>query len=120
MTFYDKDAPWITPAVKSAVKRNKRVYKKWVQRGRISEEKAHVNYVQKETNNIIKLAKKAYIDDLSKKNCDPHSGVKVFWSAYKRLLNNKKNTNIPPIVDGETLITNFQEKANIFNEYFAK
>ena len=76
--------------------------------------------MQNETNNTIKKARDEYIDRLSAKVCDPESGGKVFWSAYKRLLNNKKNTNIPPIVVNKKFITDFQEKANIFNEYFAR
>ena len=30
VTCNDKDVPWITPEVKSAIKRNSRVYRKWV------------------------------------------------------------------------------------------
>ena len=33
ITCNDKDAPWITPKVKSAIRRNSRVYRKWVQGG---------------------------------------------------------------------------------------
>ena len=39
ITISDKDALWITPSVKTAVKRNKRVYKKWVHDGRKQAEK---------------------------------------------------------------------------------
>ena len=34
ITCNDKDAPWITPKVKSAIRRNSRVYRKWVNRGK--------------------------------------------------------------------------------------
>ena len=34
ITCNDKDAPWITPEVKTAIKRNSRVYRRWVNRGR--------------------------------------------------------------------------------------
>ena len=57
---------------------------------------------------------------MSKKLSDPNCGQKVFWSSYKRLLNNKKNTNITPIFDNGTLVSNFKNKAEIFNKYFAK
>ena len=69
-----------------------------------------VNDVQHETNKIIKDAKKSYIEDLSAKICNPQNGAKVFWNAYKRLINNKKNTNIPPIMDNGRFVTNFQTK----------
>ena len=38
----------------------------------------------------------------------------------RRLLNNKKITNIPPLQEGSSFVTNFQEKASIFNSYFAE
>jgi hypothetical protein len=110
----------VTPVVRAAINRNKRVYKKWIQRGRQRIDKHQVNLVQKQTNNIIKNAKQEYIDNLSAKICDPRSGGKIFWNAYKRLINKKKNTNIPPILgDDDSFISNFQRKAEMFNGYFA-
>ena len=120
VTVSDKDAPWITPPVKQAIKKDKISYKNWVKRGRIQSEKANVNIVQKETTKIIQDAKDIYIKRHSDKLCDPNSGSKIFWSSYKKLLNTKKNTNIPPICVEQNFISNFKEKAKIFNKYFAK
>ena len=36
------DAPWITPEVKTAIKRNQRVYRKWNIRGRNHEGRENV------------------------------------------------------------------------------
>ena len=57
ITCNDKDAPWITNEVKTAIKRNVRVHRKWVVRGRILEERGHIRSVQNETNRIIKKPK---------------------------------------------------------------
>ena len=67
ITVCDKDAPWITDEVKTAIRRNKRVYRKWVKKGRIKEEKNKINRIQNETNSIISKAKRAYTDNLGKK-----------------------------------------------------
>ena len=120
ITVSEKDAPWVTASVKTAINRNKRVYRKWVRRGRDPDGKREVNKIQNDTHKIIKAAKKTYIDNLSKQLCDPNCGQKVFWSSYKKLLNKKKNTNIPPIFSNGALISNFKKKAEIFNSYFAK
>ena len=56
--------PWITPTVKTALRRNNRVFKKWVQRGKIPTEKARVDAVQVETNTVINIAKAKYTGDL--------------------------------------------------------
>ena len=47
------------------------------------------------------------------------SNNNIFWSVYKKLLNNKKQTNIYPLLENNSFVTNFLEKATIFNNYFA-
>ena len=118
--FNDKDAPWITPQVKTAIKRNSRVYRKWVNRGRNPNVYDSVRKVQNETNKLINEAKSSYFTNLGTKLSDPKTGQKQFWTAYKKLANQKQNTNIPPIIKDGMYISNFKEKSEIFNEYFAK
>ena len=55
----ERDAPWITPEVKTALRKNKRVFKKWIDRGRPEEGKALVNQTQRETNKTILERKQA-------------------------------------------------------------
>jgi exonuclease III len=120
ITINDKDAPWVTPEVKTALRKNSRTYKKWKNKGKTPEGRLIVQQVQTETHSIIEGAKQAYIDDLCAKLCNPKSGPNVFWTAFNRLVNNKKLVNIPPLIEGvSTFVTNFQEKADIFNNYFA-
>ena len=113
ITCNDKDAPWITPKVKTAIKRNSRVYRKCVKRGRNTND-------LNSTNKFIKEAKLAYYTNLGIKLSDPETGQKHFWTAYKRIANKKRNTNIPPIIDDDIFISNFKKKADLFNDYFAK
>ena len=120
ITCNDKDAPWITPEVKTAIKRNSRVYRKWVKRGRNTNDLDNVREVRNSTNKFIKEAKLAYYTNLGVKLSDPESGQKHFWTAYKRTANKKRNTNIPPIIDDDIFISNFKKKADLFNDYFAK
>ena len=72
-----------------------------------------------ETNSAIEQAKQSYIKYLSEKLCNPKSSNNIFWSAFKRLLNNKKLTNIPPLLKNNLFVTNFLDKAIVFNTYFA-
>ena len=116
----DSDAPWINNKLKTAIKKNKKIYSNWVKNGKTRANKVFVNRSQRDTNKLIREAKANYVKSLSTKICDPDSGCKVFWSAFKRLLNNKKITNIPPLLFNGNFITNFKEKASIFNDYFAK
>ena len=115
ITCDDKDAPWITPQVKSDIKRNSGVYRKRVDRGRNPHDRDHVRKVQNDTNKLIKDAKLSYYFNLGNQLSDPSTGQKKFWTAYKKLANQKRNRNIPPIVIGGVYVSNFKQKAGIFN-----
>ena len=45
---------------------------------------------------------------------------KSYWSILKTFLNNKKIPCIPQLLQDDKFITNFKEKAEIFNHFFAK
>ena len=51
---------------------------------------------------------------------DPTTSTKAYWSILKTILNNKKIPCIPPIYHRNNYITDFKEKAQIFNNFFAK
>ena len=50
---------------------------------------------------------------------DPHTSATSCWSILKTLYNVKKILLIPPISINNMLISNFKEKANHFNAFFA-
>ena len=88
-------------------------------RGRSPHDHDNVRDVRNSTNKFIKEAMLAYYSNLSNKLSDPETGPKLFWSAYKKVVNKKRTTNIPPIIENGIFISNFKKKANIFNEYFS-
>ena len=116
VTINDRDAPWVTPEVKTILRTNKRVFKRWIHRGRKPSERVIVNQTQCVTNTTINNAKSKYLTNLGNKICDPNTGPKCFWTAFNRLLNNKKITNIPPLIENDTYVSCFKEKAGIFNQ----
>ena len=92
ITCNDKGAPWITNEVKTAIKRNNRVPRKWAIRGRISDQRDYVQTVQNETNRIIKSVKRNYFSNLGEKPSNYDTGSKLFWTTFKRMVNKKKIT----------------------------
>ena len=92
-----KDAPWITPVVKTALRKNQRTYKRWKANGSDQRTRYVVNRVKIETNRIIGTAKSNYMSDLERKVSDPTGGKKVFWGAFNNLINKKKITIIYPL-----------------------
>ncbi|MCH2390701.1 MAG: hypothetical protein MK234_08465, partial [Nitrospinales bacterium] len=95
-TISDKDAPWFNNSIKNAIKKNKRLVRLWKSNGKSPADTQIKNRSQRDLHKLITEAKSSYILNLGKKISDPNTESKIFWSSYKRLINNKKNTNIPP------------------------
>ena len=49
-----------------------------------------------------------------------HRNSKPYWSLLKCFLNNKKIPLIPPLFHENKFVTNFLEKADLFNSFFSK
>ena len=114
----DKDPPWINHSIKTAIKRKHRVYRKFLDRGRRQEDWALVKEARYEASKMIIDAKDKYFRNLGRKLADPNQGAKTYWATLNRLINKKSTVNIPPLLENGLLVTNFESKATIFNEYF--
>ena len=56
---------------------------------------------------------------MTNKLTNAEKSSKAYWSILKRFLNNKKIPVIPPLFYENSFITNFKEKAELFNSFFA-
>ena len=74
----DKDAPWVTAEVKTAIRWKHRVYRKFLQRGRMLDDWMKVKEVKRETSKVILGAKESYFLRLGRKFSDPNNGIKVY------------------------------------------
>ena len=92
--------------------------------------KTRVNYInntlkiadRNKTNDItvkISNSKKNYFDDLAKKLCDPTLNPNSYWGIIKSFTSRKKIPIRPPLLIDDHFGTNFNEKANHFNNFFA-
>ena len=116
----DKDPPWITHELKTAIRRKHRVYRKYVRRGQRKEDWDHVKNIRNETSKMIISAKEKYFLNLGRKLSDPNQGIKAYWTTLNRLLNKKKVANIPPLLENGLFETNVQTKATILNDFFVE
>ena len=116
VTCSDKDAPWINNEVTSAIRRNSRVYRKWVLN---SCTKDNVRKVQNDSNRLIKKPKN-YFNNLGSKLNDSTTDSKTFWTAFKCPVNKKKLANIPPLLEDVKMISDFNRKCPILNDFYAK
>ena len=114
ITCNDKDPPWTTPEVKTAIKRKHRVYKKYVARGRRDDELDYMKMIRNDNNHLISRAKESYFEKLGKKLCDPSIGIKSYWMTIKKILNKSETSVIPPLFVNGVFVTNFQTKLQTF------
>ena len=68
----DKDPPWVTPALKTAIKRKHRLHRNFVRRGRNAEDWERVRAARNETSKLITSAKENYLWSLGQKLSDPN------------------------------------------------
>ena len=57
---------------------------------------------------------------MTNKLINTQKSSKAYWSLLKGFLNNKKIPLIPPLFHENRFITDFKEKAELFNSFFAK
>ena len=69
---------------------------------------------------MITIANDNYFASLGRKLSNPAIGIKTYWSTLNKIVNKKKVTNIPPLLENELFVTDFQNKAEIFNNYFVQ
>ena len=76
--------------------------------------------VRNQTTHLIDDAKENYFKSLGKKLTDPNTGNKAYCQSINKLLNKKKFTNVPPLLENNIFVTNVQTKITIFNDSFVK
>ena len=68
----------------------------------------------------ITSSKLKYYECLANKLNDPKTGPKTYWKIIKTFLNDTKIPLIPPLLVSNQLVSDFLEKANLFNDYLSK
>ena len=74
--------------------------------------------LQYQLNISIEESKGKYYTKLSSRLADPVTSPKTYWSILKTFLNNKKIPCKPPLFHENKFITDFKEKAELFNHFF--
>ena len=120
ITCDNRDPPWMTTSLKSAIKRKHRVYNKYVKSGRKPDDWEYVRTIRNQTSSKITQAKDEYFSSLGRKLSDPTHGTKSYWTTLNKIINKKKFSNIPLLLENGVFVTNFQTKANIFNNHFVE
>ena len=79
----------------------------------------HINNLKENYTSLVENAGKKYLLSQSQKLSHPGTGTKTYWSILKNFLNKDKFPIIPPWFHLDKFITEFQEKATLFYNFFA-
>ena len=71
-----------------------------------------------ELSNAISFSKAKYHERLRIKLNYPKTAPKTYWSILKTFVNGSKIPLIPPLLVNNEFVTDFLEKANLFNDFF--
>jgi hypothetical protein len=111
------DKPWFTSEVKQTIRHRDRLFKKFKQ---THNQRNYQIYRQAkfEARLAIDEAKANYCKKIADKLSNPNITPKEYWKIQK-LLGKKSYTRIPSIQHNQENITKPEEKADVFNTFFA-
>ena len=73
-----------------------------------------------EVSQLIEKSKDEYYYRLGELLNDSSTSAKSYWTILKTFYNKRKIPLIPPLLVNNSFVTDFKEKANLFNEFFCK
>ena len=116
----DRGPPWINSKIKGLIQEKNITKKCYFQNNKDIQLFRRFQCIKNLLSATIEKSKEQFYSRISTKLMDPTKIPKVYWSILKTYLNNKKIPCIPPIYHHNNYITDFKEKAQIFNNFFAK
>ena len=117
-TIRPRQAPWVTQAIKNFLRKKNRAYKSFVRNGRPVDKLEGIQNMISEGARMIEEAKRNYFLKAGKTLANPGTSSKTYWTLINTVLNKVKIPMIPPLLENGLFVTDFTEKAQIFNDYF--
>ena len=116
----DKDPPWFNSRIKSLIENKNKIRKSYQRFKSNSQLLSKLNLLQEQLYFLINKSKQNYYSRVASKLTNVQRNSKTYWSLLNRFLNNKKIPLIPPLFHENKFVTDFKEKAELFNAFFAK
>ena len=85
-----------------------------------SQLRKNLSSLQQWLRDLIDDSKQKYFLGLKQKFSAIQKSTKTYWALLKLFLNNRKIPVIPPLLHSNKFVTDFEEKAELFNSFFAK
>ena len=116
----DKDPPLLNDHIKRLINLKNEIFKKYLKGGRPDSVYENLQTITWDLTEAVSSSKNVYYGRLVNMLSDPNTSAKAYWSIIKTHFNGKKVPIISPILVNNKLVTNFKDKANIFNDFFSK
>ena len=122
VTCDNRDPPWMARLIKKAIKDKNLFYQRFVKNTDFTNNSSNLERFCLLQNNLtitVETAKQQYFAKIAKNFSDPNISSKTYWSILKCFLTGKKVPCIPPIFNENRFITDFREKDELINTFFA-
>ena len=119
ITINDRDPPWITSKIKDKFTYKNYLLKRYLNNGKNLYDWNKVELARSDIITSINESKMRHYERLNCKLSNPNTTPKVYWSILKSLYCDKKIPVIPPLFYNNSFVTDFREKADLFNKFFA-
>ena len=116
----EKDPPWFNGKIKSLINEKLRTYNAYRKNIGNSQLRKNLSSLQQRLRDLIDDSKQKYFLRLTQKLNTIQKSTKAYWALLKIFLNNRKIPVIPPLFHNNKFVTDFKEKAELFNSFFAK
>ena len=111
---------WMNERIKSKIQQKNSLFTQYVKNGKTSPDYQNLQFAITELLDYITERKIEYNFQLSESLNNPAASSKTYWTILKTFYSGKKIPLIPPLVINYQFITDFHEKGNYFNLYFAR
>ena len=105
-------------AVKNFLRKKNHAYKTFVKNGQPDDKLEGIKIMISEGAKMIENAKQNYLRKTGQNLANAGSSSKMYWSLINTVLNKAKIPIIPPLLENGLFISDFAEKAQLFNDYF--
>ena len=116
----DKDPPWFDNENRNILTMKNKIFEQYIANGNSQTDYERLQLISNSLTEIIRSSKEKFYCKLSTKLANSSTSSKTYWSILKTFVNCKKIPIILPLLVNDNFITNFLEKANLFNEFFSK
>ena len=114
----DRDPHWMNEKIEHLINKKKAVFQKQKESNTV--DYTILSNITLELSNAISFSKAKYHKRLAFKLNDPKTAPETYWSILKTFLNGSKIPLIPPLLVNKEFVTDFLDKANLFNDFFRK